>query len=274
MCDIEEISGNDLSFEDFKNQNGITFWWASELMLMLGYDDMRVFHKVIDKATKAFMSLGINHYENIIYVEREREDKKIPDFKLTRFACYIVAMNSDPRKVEVARVQAYFAEQTRKFEVYLQGSDDMDRILFREEIKEGNKALATTAKKAGVEDFAKFNNAGYLGMYNMMNFQLANKRKCEKDKLLESMGRTELAANLFRITQTEERIKSRKVQGQRALEQTHYDVGKEVRKIVIDNTGKAPEQLKQEKEIPDLRRELKAGFKEMKKIDKPKKNKK
>ena len=85
------------------------------------------------------------------------------------------------------------------------------------------------------------------------------------------MGRTELAANLFRITQTEERIKSRKVQGQRALEQTHYDVGKEVRKIVIDNTGKAPEQLKQEKEIPDLRRELKAGFKEMKKIDKPKK---
>lgn len=274
MCDIEEISGNDLSFEDFKNQNGITFWWASELMLMLGYDDMRVFHKVIDKATKAFMSLGINHYENIIYVEREREDKKFPDFKLTRFACYIVAMNSDPRKVEVARVQAYFAEQTRKFEVYLQGSDDMDRILFREEIKEGNKALATTAKKAGVEDFAKFNNAGYLGMYNMMNFQLANKRKCEKDKLLESMGRTELAANLFRITQTEERIKSRKVQGQRALEQTHYDVGKEVRKIVIDNTGKAPEQLKQEKEILDLRRELKAGFKEMKKIDKPKKNKK
>lgn len=274
MCDIEEISGNDLSFEDFKNQNGITFWWASELMLMLGYDDMRVFHKVIDKATKAFMSLGINHYENIIYVEREREDKKFPDFKLTRFACYIVAMNSDPRKVEVARVQAYFAEQTRKFEVYLQGSDDMGRILFREEIKEGNKALATTAKKAGVEDFAKFNNAGYLGMYNMMNFQLANKRKCEKDKLLESMGRTELAANLFRITQTEERIKSRKVQGQRALEQTHYDVGKEVRKIVIDNTGKAPEQLKQEKEIPDLRRELKAGFKEMKKIDKPKKNKK
>lgn len=274
MCDIEEISGNDLSFEDFKDQNGITFWWASELMLMLGYDDMRVFHKVIDKATKAFMSLGINHYENIIYVEREREDKKFPDFKLTRFACYIVAMNSDPRKVEVARVQAYFAEQTRKFEVYLQGSDDMDRILFREEIKEGNKALATTAKKAGVEDFAKFNNAGYLGMYNMMNFQLANKRKCEKDKLLESMGRTELAANLFRITQTEERIKSRKVQGQRALEQTHYDVGKEVRKIVIDNTGKAPEQLKQEKEIPDLRRELKAGFKEMKKIDKPKKNKK
>ncbi len=274
MCDVEEVSGNDLSFEDFKNQNGITFWWASELMLMLGYDDMKVFHRVIDKATKAFMSLGINHYENIIYVERELQDKKVPDFKLTRFACYIVAMNSDSRKVEVARIQAYFAEQTRKFEVYLQGSDDMDRILFREEIKEGNKALFQTAQKAGVEDFAKFNNSGYLGMYNMMNFQLANKRKCEKDKLLESMGRTELAANLFRITQTEERIKSRKVQGQKALEKTHYDVGKEVRKIVIENTGKTPEQLKQDKEIPDLRKELKVGFKEMKKIDKLKNNKK
>lgn len=274
MCDIEEFSGNDLSFEDFKNQNGITFWWASELMLMLGYDDMKVFHKVIDKTTKAFISLGISHYENIIYVERELEDKRFPDFKLTRFACYMVAMNSDPRKVEVAKVQAYFAEQTRKFEVYLQGSDDMDRILFREEIKEGNKALATAAKRAGVEDFARFNNAGYLGMYNMMNFELAKKRKCEKDKLLESMGRTELAANLFRITQTEERIKSRNVQGQMALERTHYDVGKEVRKIVIDNTGKSPEQLKQEKEISDLRKELKTGFKEMKKIDKPKKNKK
>ncbi|MEG0796910.1 MAG: damage-inducible protein [Odoribacter sp.] len=271
MCNIEIHTENELSFEDFKNQNGITFWWASELMLMLGYDDMKAFNKVLDKTTKAFISIGINHYENIIYVERETNDGKISDFKLTRFACYLTAMNSDPQKIEVAKVQAYFAEQTRKFEVYLQGSDDMDRILFREEIKEGNKALAMTAKKAGVEDFARFNNAGYLGMYNMMNFQLANKRQCDKDKLLESMGRTELAANLFRITQTEERIKSRNVHGQQALEQTHYNVGKEVRKIIIDNTGKNPEQLKQEKEIPDLRKELKTGFKEMKKIDKPKK---
>lgn len=271
MCDLQEYSDNELSFEDFKNQNGITFWWASELMLMLGYEDIKVFNKVIEKGTKALMSLNINHYENIIYVEREIEGKKCPDFKLTRFACYIVAMNADSRKQEVARIQAYFAEQTRKFEVYLQGNDDMDRILFREEIKEGNKSLFSSAKQAGVEDFAKFNNAGYLGMYNMMNFQLAKKRNCDNDKLLEAMGRTELAANLFRITQTEERIKSRKIQGQRALEQTHYDVGKEVRKIVIDNTGKAPEHLKQEKEIPDLRKELKVGFKEMKKIDKLKK---
>ncbi len=271
MSDLQQCNGGELNFEDFKNQNGIVFWWASELMLMLGYDDFKLFQKVIDKATKAFLSLGINHYENIIYIERALKGQVSPDFKLTRFACYIIAMNADPRRGEVAKIQAYFAEQTRKFEVYMQGSDDMDRLLFREEIKEGNKALASAALKAGVEDFAKFNNAGYLGMYNMMNFQLANKRNSDTGKLLETMGRTELAANLFRITQTEERIKSKNIVGQVALEQTHYNVGKEVRKIVIENSGKAPENLKQEKDIPDLKKELKAGFKEMKKIDKPKK---
>jgi DNA-damage-inducible protein D len=240
MDDIQEYAG-DLSFEDFKNQNGLIFWWASELMLMLGYDDMKIFQKVINKATKVFLSLGINHYENIIYTDREKDGEKIPDFKLTRFACYIISMNADPKKVEVAKVQVYFAEQTRKIEVYLQGSDNMERILFREEIKEGNKSLASTAQKAGIEDFAKFNNAGYLGMYNMMNYQLANKRNTDSSKLLETMGRTELAANLFRITQTEERIKSKNIAGQKALEQAHRDVGREVRKIVIENTGKAPE---------------------------------
>lgn len=243
MSDLEKYSKSELSFEDFKNENGIVFWWASELMLMLGYDDLKVFLKVINKATKAFLSLGINHYENIIYTERQIGGQATPDFKLTRFACYLVAINADSRKTEVAKIQAYFADTLCKFEVFIKGNDEMDRLLFREEIKEGNKALSSTVFKAGVEDFAKFNNAGYLGMYNMMNFQLANKRKTETGKLLETMGRTELAANLFRITQTEERIKSKGVRGQEALEKTHYDVGKEVRKIIIENSGKAPENL-------------------------------
>lgn len=269
MDDIVVYSENELCFEDFKNQNGITFWWASELMLMLGYEDMKSFSKILDKATKAFLSLGIPHYENIIHVDREGEGQKVSDFKLTRFACYLIAMNADPGKVEVAKIQAYFIEQTRKFELYIKGGDDIDRILIREEIKEGNKSLAATAKKAGVTDFARFNNAGYRGMYNMMNYQLANKRNCDKSKLLETMGRTELAANLFRITQTEERVKSHRVTGQEALERTHFNVGAEVRKIVISNTGRAPEHLKQEKEITDIRKEIKGGFKEMKKLDKP-----
>ena len=272
MANIQAYnSTSDLTFEDFKNENGITFWWASELMLMLGYSEIKSFRKVIDRATKAFISLGINHYDNIIPCGKNVNDELLSDFKLSRFACYIVSMNADPKKEEVARVQAYFAEQTRKFEVYVQGSDDMERILFREEIKEGNKSLATAATAAKVEDFAKFNNAGYLGMYNMQNWQLANKRGIDKSKILETMGRTELAANLFRITQTEERIKSKNIKGQAALENTHYNVGREVRDIVVRNTGKAPERLEQEREIPNLKKELKAGAKKMAKIDKPSK---
>ncbi len=270
MCNTSnEIS--EINFEDFRNQNGIIFWWASELMLMLGYEDMTSFRKVIDKATKAFISLGIDHYENIILTEREIDGQRMSDFKLTRFACYITAMNANPQKVEVARMQAYFAMQARAFEVYVQNNNDIDRLIIRDEIKEGNKSLSSAAYNAGVVDFAKFNNAGYRGMYNMMNYQLAKKRNCDKGKLFEIMGRTELAANLFRITQTEERIKSKGIQGQEALERTHFDVGREVRKIVIENTGKTPESLPQEKEIPNIKKELRVGFKEMKKLDKKKK---
>ncbi len=268
MADIVPI--DDLSFEDFKNQNGITYWWASEFMLMLGYTDLKAFKKVIDRATKAFISLNIDHYDNIVYVDRNVNGKKEHDFKLTRFACYLTAMNADPKKPEVARVQAYFAEQTRKFEVYVQDDGDIERVLIRDEIKEGNKSLNATAKRAGVEDYARFANAGYLGMYNMMNVQLAHKRGCDKDKLFETMGRTELAANLFRITQTEERIKSQNIKGQLHLEQTHHDVGREVRNIIIKNAGKSPEQLPQEQMIPDVKKTLKSEFKEMKKIDKRK----
>jgi DNA-damage-inducible protein D len=264
------VVSEDLSFEDFKNQNGITYWWASEFMLMLGYPDMQSFKKAIDRATRAFISLGIDHYENIICVDRVIDGIEKQDFKLTRFACYLIAMNADPKKREVALVQTYFAEQTRKFELYVENPANIDRVLIRDEIKDGNKSLNATVKKAGVEDYARFTNAGYLGMYNMMNVQLAKRRNIDKDKLFETMGRTELAANLFRITQTEERIKSQHIHGQEMLEQTHHDVGREVRNIIIKNSGKAPEQLVQEKKIPDVKKTLKSEFKEMKKIDKNK----
>lgn len=266
MADIDITK--ELSFEDFKNQNGITYWWASEFMLMLGYNDINTFKKVIDRATKAFISLNIEHYDNIIRVEREIDGKKSIDYKLTRFACYLIAMNGDPKKPEVAYVQAYFATQTRQFEQYIENQSDIERVLIRDEIKEGNKSLSSVAKNAGVTDYAKFTNAGYRGMYNMYNFQLAKKRGVEKEKLFESMGRTELAANLFRITQTEERIKSKQIEGQQLLEQTHFDVGREVRTIIQRNTGKTPEQLPQEKQIPEVKKALKTGFRAMKKIDK------
>ncbi len=269
-----EIHSEILTFEDFKNENGIIYWWASDLSKMLGYASLKSFETVLGRATKAFVSLNIPHYENIIAILREINGVQIQDFKLTRFACYLITMNGDPKKREVAECQLYFVEQTRKFELYLHNNDELDRMLIREEIIEGNKSLASIAKKANVTDYGKFMNAGYLGMYNMENWKLAAKRNVRKEMLMESMDRAELAANLFRITQTEERIKSKNITGQQNLEQTHHDVGKEVRKIVKQNTSKLPENLEQVKELPEVKKQLKEGYKKMLKEDKPKKNQK
>lgn len=267
MSDIIERE-TQISFEDFKNHNGITYWWATDLMKMVGYNEMKSFHKVLDKATKAFVSLNIPHYENILPVTREVNGVEFQDFKLTRFACYITVMNGDPKKAEVAMAQAYFAQQTRKFEIIAENNQQIDRLLVRDEITEGHKSLNSTAHQAGVVDYAKFTNAGYLGMYNLESWKLEKRRGVKKGKLMDGMGRTELAANLFRITQTEERIKSRNIMGQQSLENTHRQVGAEVRKIIVENTGKTPENLPQEKVLPDVKKELKAGYKKMSLEDK------
>ena len=268
----EVIVSDGMTFEDFKNENGITFWWASDFLQMLGYPNMKAFEKVISRATKAFASLNINLFDNIIRDKRTIGDKTEDDYKLTRFACYMCAMNGDVKKPEVAMAQAYFAEQTRKYELFIEDNQNIDRLLTREELTEGNKSLASTVKQEGVNDYAKFTNAGYLGMYNMASWQLEKKRNIKKGKLMDYMGRTELAANLFRVTQTEERIKSQNIKGQANLEQTHKEVGKEVRAIIVKNTGRTPEQLPQEKQLPEVKKELKVGYKNMTKEDKkPKK---
>lgn len=258
-----------LSFEDFKRENWITYWLASDMMLMLWYPDMKSFQKVIDRAAKALISLWIDQFENIIPIKNKDWER---DYKLTRFACYLSAMNWDPKKIEVANAQKYFAEQSRKFELFVEWSEWLDRLLIRDEITEWNKALASEANKAGIENYANFQNAWYRGMYNMFNSQLAKKRWVEKNKLMETMWRTELAANLFRITQTEERIKNRWIKWQQQLEQTHYTVWRTVRNMIIENTWTSPENLKQEEKLPEVKKKLKKWYREMKKIDKPKKN--
>lgn len=257
-----------LSFEDFKKENGITYWLASDMMLMLWYPDMKSFQKVIDRAVKALISLWIDQFENIIPIKNDNDER---DYKLTRFACYLSAMNWDPKKIEVANAQKYFAEQARKFELLVEWNEWLDRLLIRDEITEWNKALASVANNAWVENYANFQNAWYRWMYNMFNSQLAKKRWVDKKKLMETMWRTELAANLFRITQTEERIKNRWINWQKQLEDAHYTVWRTVRKMIIENTWTSPENLKQEEKLPEVKKKLKKSYREMKKIDKPKK---
>ncbi|MCT4287336.1 BRO family protein [Elizabethkingia anophelis] len=274
MEEIVDTGNNELTFEDFKQENGITYWWASDLMKMLGYTDLKVFiDKPVQKATKVLMSLGITHFNEIKHEMRDVNGESVQDAKMTRFACYLTAMNSDVKKPEVAIAQAYFASQTQKFELLVASGDQFERLLTREELAEGQKSLASVAKNAGVEDFAKFQNAGYLGMYNMPSWKLEKKRGVAKGKLFDYMGRSELAANLFRVTQTEERIKYKGIKGQNNIEQAHHEVGKEVREIIVKNIGKTPENLIQEQPLPQVKKELKQGHKKMIQEDKPKKGK-
>jgi DNA-damage-inducible protein D len=273
MSEELQAPDNPPDFEDFKNENGVTYWWASDLMVMLGYIDSLAFGKAIQRAMKACLSLNIDCLDNFSKIDRDG----IEDHRLSRFACYLTVMNADPKKPEVAKAQVYFVEQTRKFEILIQQSEDFERLTIRDEIKEGNKSLNSVASRAGLTDYARFANAGYMGLYNMANWQLANKRGIDKKDLQDRMGRTELAANLFRITQTEERIKSHNVRGQANLENTHQSVGREVREIILKNMGKAPEQLPLARKLPEVQKELKAGYKKMIQADnqkkKPKKKK-
>jgi len=257
----------EINFEDFSNQDGSAWWWATHLMKMLGYDSWLRFEKVINKAIKACMNLGnVKHYENFIAERRKENEKEFQDFKLSRFACYLVAMNGDSDIPQVAVAQAYFVEQTRKFEMYVQGQD-VERLAIREELKESFKTLSSTFRRAGGNNHSQFNNAGLVGMYNSNNWQLAKHRSVEKDKIYDKMGRLELAANLFRITQTEAKIENENIHGQCNLEQAHYNIGREVRNMIKRNTGKLPENLKPERELPEIKTELKKGYKKMQKTD-------
>lgn len=273
---LSDIMGEDmnLSFEDFKNQNGMTYWWSSDLMRMLGYKDLKSFRPAIERAIKACMTVKIPYEINFVPEDREVDGALIKEYKLSRFACYITVMNSDPKKEEVAKAQIYFVDQTRKFELSIQNHEEFECLQIREELKEGNKSLTSIAKKAGVDDFAKFVNAGYLGLYNMFNYELARRRNVDSKELINYMSRTELAANLFRVTQTEELIKREGTKGQYDLESAHKKVGQQVRSIVKQNTGKNPEDLPQQKYLPTIHKELKDGYKKMIKSDIPIKIKK
>lgn len=248
------------TFEDFSKQNGITYWWASEFMAMLGYPNMNAFSKPLHRAMQACLSANIDCHDNFIKDERVdiESGQKITDFKLTRFACYMIAMNGDPKKPEVAAAQIYFANTAEQFDLLLSGTDDVERLLTREEIKGGNKSLASTAKASGVVNFGLFQDAGYRGMYNTGMKKLTTKKGLQENQsLYDYMGKTELSANLFRINLTEEKLKQQRVAHETVAVKIHKQIGSDIRKMVKDNTGLNPEDLPIERRLGDVSKELK-----------------
>ena len=256
MTDIEKIS--EALFEDIKHidEQGNEYWTARELIPVLEYNEYRFFKKVIDKAIDACKSSNIKASDHFVHVHDmvalgSGAERKIEDFHLSRYACYLIAMNGDPRKRAVALAQTYFAVKTRQQELvenYDSLSEDQKRLAIRHEMREHNKALAAAARDAGVisrMDYAIFQNAGYKGLYGGLGAKDIHKRKGLKksQQILDHMGSTELAANLFRATQTEEKLRRDEVQGKENANATHFGVGKKVRQTIAELGGTMPEHL-------------------------------
>lgn len=236
---------NNQTFEDIKHidENGIEFWYARELMNCLNYSKWSNFKKVISKAMESCKNSDISVFDHFTDVgkmvqigsEAQREQQ---DYKLTRYACYLIAQNGDSRKKVIALAQTYFAIQTRKQEIsekeYSSLTEDEKRFYQRNLTKKGNYSLNQTAKNAGVKNFDKFHNAGYKGLYNGETADDIAKRKGlrYREDILDNMGSEELAANLFRITQTESRLKRDKVDTEKKACDTHNKIGKIVRKAI------------------------------------------
>jgi DNA-damage-inducible protein D len=259
------------AFELVGQSNGNRFWYARTFMEMLGYESFASFEQAINRAIGTCTTLGISVLDNFQQCDRDVDGSKVVDYKLSRFACYLVAMNGDVRKPAVAAAQAYFASLAEAARQYVEAVQDVERVQIRDEISERDKSLMSTAKRAGVGDFALFHNAGYLGMYNMHLGKLkALKGLPDGRTLLDFMDKRELAGNLFRFTETEARLKSERVSGQRPAENVAFQVGRKVRKIMMDSDGTAPESIPLSSDIKDVRRGLKKTAREFTKLDTPK----
>jgi DNA-damage-inducible protein D len=255
-------------FEQRGRENGSLFWFARDFSRMLGYESFGAFENAVNRAIGTCTTLSIPVAENFQQFTTENG----PDYKLSRFACYLVAMNGDVRKPQVAAAQAYFANLAEAAQEYIRSSQDVERVNIRDEISEREKGLVSTAHKAGVTEYALFQNAGYRGMYNMdlSRLKKAKGLRDPKRSLLDFMGKRELAGNLFRITETEARLKNENVRGQRPAENVAYAVGQKVRNVMIENTGTRPELLRLEGDIKDVKKGLKQTLREFLKLDKRK----
>ena len=259
------------SFEDIKHidENGIEFWYARELQKVLDYKEWRKFENVIQKAIMACKNTGIIEAEHFVGADKlskraNNAEVLIKDYKLTRYACYLIAQNGDSRKKVIALAQTYFAIQTRKQEIsekeYSLLTEDEKRFYQRNLTRKGNYSLNQTAKNAGVKNFDKFHNSGYKGLYNGETADDIAKRKGlrYREDILDNMGSEELAANLFRITQTESKLKRDNISTEKEANKTHYNIGKNIREVIAKNGGTMPENLPTpEKSLKQLEKESK-----------------
>jgi DNA-damage-inducible protein D len=259
-------------FENIKHVNpksGVEYWFARELQAVLEYTEWRNFVLVIDKAKQSCGNSNINPSEHFVDVNKtigmpKGAQRKIRDIALTRYACYLVAQNGDSSKEVIARAQTYFAMQTRRQELadrFPGLSEDERRLSVRSELSRHNAQLADAAHAAGVItplDYAVFQNEGYKGLYGGLTAKDIHSRKNLKksQQILDHMGSTELAANLFRATQTEDKIKRENIKSKQGANAAHYQVGSKVRQTIKDLGGTLPENLPTpDKSIKQLEKE-------------------
>lgn len=267
-------------FEDIKHtdENGIEFWYARELSPVLDYTKWENFNKVIDKAMLSCQNSGFECADHFLEVRKmvqlgSGSERKVKDYELSRYACYLIVQNGDPRKETIALGQTYFAIQTRRQEIadaFNELDEDQKRLVIRGEVTSWNAMLAEAANQAGITDqleYAQFQNAGYMGLYGGLTAADIHKRKKLKksEKILDHMGSEELGANLFRITQTEAKLRREQPQGLEMASGIHYQVGQTVREAIAKNEGTMPEDLPTpEKSIAEIGKEQLKKLKEKK----------
>ncbi|PKL48163.1 MAG: DNA damage-inducible protein D [Planctomycetes bacterium HGW-Planctomycetes-1] len=265
-------TGKDSPFEQIKrtNETGNEFWSSRDFAQILGYSDYRNFEQVIKKAKTACFNSGQRIEDHFVDITEMIEigkggQRSVSSVYMSRYACYLIVQNADPGKEIVALGQTYFAIQTRRQEVSGQEIEDKRRLL-RQEIKTHNVRLAGAAKEAGVikaSDYAIFQNHGYKGLYGGLTAQdIHNRKRLKKgQQILDHMGSTELAANLFRATQTEEKLRRENIKGKEKANRTHREVGAKIRQTIKELGGTMPENLPAAEDIKKLETKQKKALK-------------
>ena len=257
-------------FDDIRHDDtSREFWSARELQKILGYASWGKFQNAINRAKKSFEASKITKYYNIndhfrqvgkLIQAGKGAERTVVDFELSKYACYLIAQNGDPDKPEIAQAQAYFNIQTFRQEQFQSMSDEEKRLHVRTQVIDNNKTLFDSAKSSGVRNFGKFNDAGYRGLYGMNAKELALKKNLGKDTILDRAGTTELAANLFRITQTNDKLQdelaSGKTIGEQKADSIHFMIGGKVRQTIKDMAERCQKTFRQRFILRKLRRRL------------------